>query len=133
MIQTSVNLLAVLVAGIASFILGGIWYAKPVFGKQWMKFSGVKMGGKNPTKAMAIGFLATLVMSYILAHFIKYTQSTTVLDGMIGGFWIWLGFVATTTLYSVIYEGKSLKLYVLNNGYNLLSLLLMGAILAVWP
>ena len=48
------------------------------------------------------------------------------------GFWNWLGFVAPVTLGSVLWEGKSPKLWVLNNGYYLVSLIVMGVILALW-
>lgn len=48
------------------------------------------------------------------------------------GFWNWLGFVAPVTLGGVLWEGKPWKLWGLNNGYQLLSLLVMGVILALW-
>lgn len=49
------------------------------------------------------------------------------------GFWNWLGFVAPVTLGAVLWEGKHWKLWFLNNGYYLVTLLLMGAVLALWP
>ena len=58
------------------------------------------------------------------------------ISGIIGGievgFSIWIGFIATVTLGPVIYERKSLKLWLMNNAYWLVSLLIMGAIFAVW-
>jgi hypothetical protein len=46
---------------------------------------------------------------------------------------VWLGFVAVATLGSVTFEKRPLNLYLINNGYLLLALLLMGVVLAVWP
>lgn len=133
MLEASINLLAVLVAGILSTILGGLWYSNFAFGKQWKKLTGVKQGKLPRKRSMALGFLATLFIAYVLALFIDYSEATTFLQGLSAGFQIWLGFIATATLMPIIYEGKSLKLYILNNGYNLLSLLVMGAIIAIWP
>jgi hypothetical protein len=49
------------------------------------------------------------------------------------GFFNWLGFVAVATLGSVTFGKRPLQLYMINNAYLLLALLLMGAVLAVWP
>lgn len=126
-----VNLLAVLVAAIVAFAVGGIWYG-PLFGKRWMKLSGIKMGkGMKPMTAMGLYFFSMLFTSYILANIMNYFP-TTVLRGFDVAFWIWIGFVAMNTLSSVFFENKSIKLYVLNNAYNLLSLLTMGGILNIW-
>jgi len=54
-------------------------------------------------------------------------------QGAAVGFFNWLGFVAVATLGSVTFEKRPLQLYLINNGYLLLALLIMGAVLAVWP
>ena len=133
--EATINLLAVFVAALASYFLGALWYSPVLFGKMYMKMSEIRPGKKphpNVTRSYIFGFLSTLVMSYVLAHFIDYAGATTAVDGAIAGLWLWLGFIATVTLGSVLWENKSFKMYVLNNTYNLVSLLLMGAILAVW-
>lgn len=48
------------------------------------------------------------------------------------GFCLWLGFIAVTTLSQVIYENRPMQLFVINNGFRLLSLVIMGAIVATW-
>lgn len=133
-----INYLAVLVAAVVSMALGAFWYSPAGFGKQWATLMGwneatlrSKMKGK-PTKEYAIAFVGSLVMAYVLAHFVGYAQATTLAEGLQAGFWTWLGFVATVTLSSVLWEGRPWKLYLLNNGYQLVNLLFMGAILAVW-
>ena len=52
--------------------------------------------------------------------------------GLQGGFWNWLGFVMPVTLGIVLWEGKSWKLFGINAGYYLVSLPIMGVILAMW-
>lgn len=133
-----INYLAVLVAAVASMVVGGLWYSPLLFGKQWMKM--MKFEEKDlpkmkqeAKKSYALGFVSSLVMSYVLAHFVDYTASTTVVTGLQLGFWIWLGFTATLQLGSVLWEGKSWKLFFLNTAHSLVSLLLMAVILAVWP
>ena len=132
-----INYLAVLIAALASYVLGALWYSPVLFGKLWMKLS--KIDPKNMDAAKkhlawryGSGFIATVVMSYILAHWVDYAGAITIRGGLQAGFWAWLGFVATVTLSSVLWENKPFKLYLLNNTYHLVSLLLMGSLLAVW-
>lgn len=133
-----INYLAVLVSAIVAMGLGAWWYSPAGFGKLWMQLSGLSEAelerAKQPGmgKKYAAAFLGSLVTAYVLAHFVDYTQATTAAQGMQTGFWSWLGFVATVTLGTVLWENKPLKLYALNNAYQIISLMLMGAILAVW-
>jgi len=78
------------------------------------------------------GFIASLVLAYVLAHVVSIFGAETWQEGAVTGFWMWLGFVATKTLGGVLWEGKKLDLYLLNVAYDLVMFLLMGAILAVW-
>ena len=61
------------------------------------------------------------------------TPARTAAQGAAVGFFNWLGFVVVATLGSVTFEKRPLQLYLINNGYLLLALLIMGAALAVWP
>ena len=133
------NYLAIVIAAIASMVLGFLWYG-PIFGKQWMKemgFSKEKMDQSKKagmTKSYALMAVGSLVMSFVLANALvfasTYLKASGVFAGLMVGFWNWLGFVAPVTLGSVLWEGKSWKLWFLNNGYYLVTLSVMGAILA---
>ena len=132
----SVNFWAVLVATIISFFLGFLWYG-PLFGKQWMKMmnfteKNIKSMKLTLMKAMTLGFITTLVTVYVLAMFLKVAGVITISDGLMLGFWIWLGFFATTSLGSFLWEGKSLNLYLFNNAFNLINILIMSGILTLW-
>src|SRR3989338_8818080 len=132
----SVNYLSVLVAAIASMAVGMIWYG-PLFGSQWKKLMGftdkdIKKMKLSPMQAMVLGFITTLVTAFVLACFIGLVGAVGALQGAAIAFWAWLGFVAMITLGSVLWEGKSVRLWVLNACHSLVSFLVMGAILGAW-
>ncbi len=135
-----VNYVAIVVAALASMVLGMLWYG-PVFGKKWQALMGfteesMKSMTMTPMKAMGLGLVAQLVMSYVLSHSLlfasAYLQTTGMNAGLMAGFWNWLGFIAPVTVGVVLWEGKSWQLWMLNSGYYLTSLLLMGTILSWW-
>ena len=136
MLGLEINYFSILAATVASFLLGWLWYG-PLFGKQWMNLMGFKKRNMKSMKmsagtAMILGFLSYLLIAYVLSLFINYFNAYTIIKGLQLGFWIWLGFIATTTMGSVLWENKSPKLYFLNNAYNLLSLEMMAVILSIW-
>ncbi len=62
-----------------------------------------------------------------------YLKSTGVMAGLQGGFWNWLGFMAPVIMGDQLWGGKPWKLFPITGGYYLVSLCLMGVILATWP
>ena len=136
MILTEVNYLAVLVAAIVSMAIGFVWYG-PAFGKQWMKLVGKTQKDMEAEKAkmpqfMGIGLVAALVTAYVLALFVNLADAATIAEGLQVGFWVWLGFVVTTSLGGFTWSGRPMNLYYLENANHLVAFLVMGAILAVW-
>ena len=135
--QVAANYLAVLAAAIASMVIGFLWYG-PLFGRQYMalmkldnkKLNKAKKEGMG--KAYALTFLTSLIMAYVLAIFVSYVQAKTIADGVILGFWLWIGFFATTQLGIVLWENKPMKLYAVKTLQELVALVVMAAILAVW-
>lgn len=132
--QVPVNYLAVLVAAIASYAIASVWYGV-IFRKLWMELTGVT-DMKPAPMSMILPFIGSLVMSYVLTHSIafgnSYTAMSGVSGGLMGGFFNWLGFIAPVTLMGVVYEKRKWKLWMLDNAFWLLSLLVMGAILSSW-
>lgn len=134
MIDVTVNLMAVVAAAVVQMVLGFFWYSPALFGKQWMGYMGkteeeIKSGANASMYTWMA--LVSLVTAYVLAHFVQYTDSTA-LAGMQTGFWLWLGFVATYGVSAVLFEGRPRGLYYINMGYQVVALVLMGALLAVW-
>lgn len=132
-----INYPAVIVAAIVHFILGGLWYGV-IFASKFVEITGwtpaqlEQIAAQSHWSQYAMAFVTSLVLVYILAHFVQYTGAKGVAGGMQTAFWLWLGFVATTQLATVIFEQRKLGLYVLNVGYQLVACLICGAILAVW-
>ena len=136
-----INYLAVLVAAISNMVLGFLWYG-PFFGKSWMKLMNLdkkkmeEAKKKGMGKTYALAFVGALVMAYVLAHAIVFASAYLDVDGisagLMAGFWNWLGFIVPVMLGMVLWDNKPWKLYFLNVGYYLVSLLVMGVILAVW-
>lgn len=134
----AINYLAVLVGAIINMVIGFIWYG-PLFGKAWMKLLGFTKADmerakeKGMGKTYALGFLSGLVMVWVLAMFVGWLDLQTAAEGARVGLTVWLGFIATTFLGSILWEGKPKKLYYINVGYYLVSLAIVGAVLAIWP
>ncbi|KRT76156.1 MAG: hypothetical protein XU14_C0062G0007 [Armatimonadetes bacterium CSP1-3] len=133
--EVSINYLAVVVAAVASMIIGAIWYSPRVFGRMWMRLTGKtmdQMAGQSAGRGYLVTFIGSLVMAWVLAMFVDFTNATSIGAGAFTGFWVWLGFVATVGLAGVTFGGQPWGLYVLNMGNYLVTLAVMGAILAVW-
>ena len=132
--ELTINMWAVLAAAVVRFAIGGIWYSPPLFARQWVKLS--KLPANTMKKGAGKGFLVELVggflMAYVLVHAIKYAGVFDPAMGMMVGFWNWLGFIAVVQLSSTVFEKKPFKLFLITGGYQLVSLLAMGAILAKW-
>lgn len=133
----NVNLLAVLASGVASMVIGFVYYHPKVFGDTWMKLVGISKSDIDAKKSemgkiYGMMFAASLVMAFVLANFIQNAAVSDVVSGIMVGFWAWLGFVATSSFTGVLFEGRPLKLFYISSGYQLVTLLVMGVILTVW-
>jgi hypothetical protein len=136
-----VNLLAVLVAAMATMVLGFLWYSPMLFARTWMVAMGydpdnkakIEEMRKSAGKSYAISFVASLVSAFVLSKIITALTIDTAIYGMKVGFATWLGFVTTVQLTAKLFGNQSTSLYLINTGYQLICYLAMGAILGVWP
>lgn len=131
-----INWLAIIVAAIIPMVVGGLWYSNLLFAKQWLALMGkteeeIKKDF-NPAKTYGITFVLCLVMAYVMDYFVHYTLSSTFMQGAKIGGLLWLGMVVTTAYQSVTFQDVKQGLYTMNMGYNLVCMLLMGGLLAVW-
>lgn len=133
MMFSAVNWLAVLVCGIASMVVGFVYYG-PIFQRQYLEAAGFTMEEAQATPPTYYGasFVFALVEATFLALLMAAMGSTGVGDGLLAGFMVWLGFVATVTGANALFDKTSSRLWLLQNGNNLLVLLVMGVILALW-
>jgi len=129
---------AVIVATLVHFFLGGLWYSPLLFGNKFLQLINwspqkiQQMESESHMKELAIAFVMSLILVYILAHFVQYTKATNAMSGIQTAFWLWLGFVVTTHVPIVIFEGRSFGLFLINIAYQFVGCALAGVILAVW-
>jgi hypothetical protein len=126
---------AVVVSGVAYFIMGALWYSPVLFGRPWMQAMGKKpeeLSGGSPA-VFLVTFLAELFAVYVLAHFVRYAGAATVSEGLLTGLWAGVGLVGMATLVNHLYDaGRPRVLFLINAGYHVVSLALAGILLAVW-
>jgi len=125
-----VNTLGVIIAAVAGMIIGALWYG-PLFGKVWVRLSNVNPDTMDKSK-MGLrylgAFIGTLVMAYVLANVIEGFAVEEFGDALEAGCTMWFGFIAPVTLGGVLWGGKSFKLWLLDNAYYLVVLLVMAGI-----
>ena len=130
---SSVNFLAVLVAALSSFILGGLWYSPLLFGKPWMQATGVtqeRAQASNKAKTFGLAFLASLVIAFNLALFLG--SDSTLQTGAFYGFLAGFGWVAMAFAINDLFELRPFNLLAINAGYHTVAFTVMGAIVGSW-
>jgi hypothetical protein len=132
--EIPIHFLPIFAAAVVRMALGALWYSPILFLPTWHRVSGVTEAEMKAGmgRAIAIDFVGSLIMAFVLVHAVKYAGAATAAQGAAVGFFNWLGFVAVVTIGTVTYLRKPFQLFLVQNGYLLLSLLAMGAILAVW-
>ncbi|MGE5626015.1 MAG: DUF1761 domain-containing protein [Bacillota bacterium] len=132
-----INYLAALVAAVAAFVLGWLWYSPMLLGKAWVAANGytpekIAAMQKGAVRAYGVSFACFVVMAVVLAVLLRITHITAVPAGAKLGLLCWLGFVATTGLTANVYSDKPLKAWGLDAGYQLVYFVVMALILTVW-
>ena len=92
------------------------------------KKSDIKVG----TSTMVIGFIAYFIMNLVIAYLVSFAGINTLAFGLFFGLFLWVGFVATTLITQVLYEGKSVELYLINSVHSLIWMAISAGLFAVW-
>lgn len=132
----TIDYLGVLLAAIAAFAFGALWHSNFGFGGTWRSLMGFKESDMHkmpltPAQAMLLGFIATVLFAYVLAHFVALAGAGDAASAMGVGFWVWLGFVVVTVANGWLWEGKSVRLFLFNCAYQLLAVEIMAAIIGI--
>ncbi|MPZ38890.1 MAG: DUF1761 family protein [Rhizobiales bacterium] len=131
-----INYLAILVAAVAGWIVGAVWYM--AFAKSWMAAVGVTRERIDAAKQQpgaslpfVFAFAACVIMAWVLAGLIGHLGpgQVTVRNGVISGAFCWVGFVFTTMLVNNSFAMRSRMLLLIDGSYWLVVLALMGAII----
>ena len=130
---SQINYLAVVVASIASFVIGGLWYSNLMFAKIWMKESGMteeKAKQTSMVKVFGLSYLLSLIICFNLAAFLG--PQSDLKWGLIAGALTGIGWVATSFGINYLFEHRSLKLFLINAGYFAVTFIIAGGILGAW-
>ncbi len=129
--MATLNWLAVIVAALAGFAIGGVWYG-PLFGKVWMQESGMteeKMKSSNMVRTYGGTLVLNLIAAFSLAMFIGKGDLNF---GLFAGFMTGFTFVSMALGVTYLFEHRTLKLWLVNAGYQTVIFTVMGAILGAW-
>lgn len=133
-----VSFLPVLVSGVVIFLLGGVWYSPVLFAKRWvaligkseeeMKAAAASAGPLLYLQALLAGLLSAWALAVLLNHFGNLDAARGAAVGVL----CWLGFAGATSYANTIFSMKPKGLWLIDTGFNLVSFVLAGALLAVW-
>jgi len=137
MMYGNIRVLPPIVAALAMFVLGSLWYG-PLFSKPWTAAMGIDPASINPKDRPSIGpmlawsFVASVVAAFALDLVIDVSVMRTLHGGACIGATAGIGFVATAYASNYLFGQKPLKLYFIDAGYHIVGLTIAGAILGAW-
>ena len=128
------NWLAILVATLAWFAFSAIWYSAPPLSKAWQRAAKVDATAEGPPLAALfiptlIGYLVTTVVIALIARGIGATE---VMDGIMLGVALGVGFGAVGALVSQVYEGKGGSYWLINGVNAVIAYVIVAMIVTVW-
>jgi hypothetical protein len=127
--------LGILLAAAAMFGIGSVWYSPVLFARTWAREAGMDPNKKPDGQTMAKTFGATFLLLLVCATVLDVLISNSIAgEGILHGLFIgFLGGVVATAVTAInhLFENKSLKLFLINAGYDVLGFCLMGVILAM--
>jgi hypothetical protein len=131
-----VNYLAVLVAAIAYFVLGAIWYIPPVMGRAWQRAGGIEVPeGESPNPMLFVGTLvAYFVAGLATALLAVATATDTAAEGAVLGVTVGIGYAFTAAAVSALYDRKPQPMawWLINGIFNVIGLVVVAVIISVW-
>jgi len=137
-----INMMALLLAVVANFIFGAIWYM-PLFGKAWATEMGFSMDDNYPKSSMIKGMvfmvIGNFLMAWVFAHNIAVWNPVTwglppstmspSANALMAAIFTWVGFYLPGDIGSITWERRSMKLFFINTVYKFLQLLIAAMIL----
>jgi hypothetical protein len=135
MLEFEISILAILLAVVANGVIGALWYSPLLFGNHWIKSMGKKKEDFDKSGAN-IGYMLTMIAAIItaltLTFLINLLDVVTVSSGALIGFLTGLGIAAMRELSPTFFEGRKMSLYFISISYHIVSLTVMGIIIAIF-
>lgn len=127
-----VNYIAVALAALSAFLLGGLWYSPALFARQWMRLTGQSeetLKGGNMAVIFGGSFVLNLIAAWALATLLgRMSWQAGALHGLAVG----LCWVAASLGVNYLFERRPLGLWLINAGYFVLQFTIMGAIIGAF-
>jgi hypothetical protein len=131
--DVDINYVAVVVAALVPMFLGALWYSTALFARPWMRaVDRTQEELKGGQLGYVISAIGSLLMSYALARINRWAEVDDLWNGGLVGLLVWVGFVAPVLAVTTYFAGRPAKLWLINAGYQLVALVLVGAIHGVW-
>ena len=130
----ALNWLAVVASALSAFALGALWYG-PLFGRAWRALSGLTdadIQRRHPAKTYGGAFALNLVAAFGMGMVMQMHPAPDLGSGFNVGLLIGIAFVATSFGINCLFAQRPLRLYLIDAGYMVALLCIMGAIIAVW-
>ncbi len=125
-----INYLAVLIAAVAGFLFGWLWYG--LLGKRWMAALGMVEPPKPAPGPFIIAFLCQFVMAWMLAGVVGHLGNVGIVRSLVSGVFLWAGFVMTTMIVNHRFQGANWGLTLIDGGHWLGVLLIMGLVIGLF-
>jgi hypothetical protein len=127
-----INLAAVLVAALSSFLLGGLWYSPLLFGKAWQQDAGDtrEMGQGHPARVFGLSFAFALLAAFVYAAVLPPATSwqQALLQGACTGF----GLVAASFGINYQFANRRARLWLIDGGYHTVQFTVYGLVIGLW-
>jgi hypothetical protein len=129
-----INYWAVGVAALIHFMMGAVWFT--ILMNPWLagieKTQEQLMRESSPWMPYVIGFVGNLIMAYFLAWLLAKTGEYSAASGIKYGALVGLAIVCTAMGTEMAFEARSLQSFLINAGYPLVGLMIMGAVIGAW-
>jgi hypothetical protein len=124
------NIWAVLLAAVSSFLLGGLWYSPALFGRIWDAENGGPKQSGHPARVFGVSFVFSLIAACSFALWLGPAPplDTALKAGAVAG----LGFVAASFGINYQFAQRTFKLWLVDGGYHTVQFILFGLILGLW-
>jgi hypothetical protein len=130
---SQINWLSVIVANLAAFAIGSVWYSPVLFGKIWQKevnLSDEELKDTNMIMMFGVSFLLSFVAAVVLDMFLG--RDATWDYGLTAGLLVGVAWIATSIGTNYLYSRKSFRLFLIDAGYFAVFYPAMGVILGAW-
>lgn len=129
------NVWALIVAILSNMILGALWYSPVLFGNTWLALVGKKaedISKEDASKSMSFSIIPAIFTNIFLTLVLAFANAQTILDALIIGTLLSIGFIGMSAFNLVLFENRSVKLTILNVGYSIVSINIAALILTLW-